>query len=93
MALVLAIAPVGPPALTLCAIADLADITEEIEGQIARIIFLAYIVTPFISTSVVRPFIRQKLVTFGRSLTQNVSTCNRPLPSPSQRPFKTKNLL
>lgn len=53
MAFVLAIAPVGPPALTLCAIADLADITEEIEGQISRIILLSYAVTPFISVSVV----------------------------------------
>lgn len=54
MAFVLAMAPVGPPALTLCAIADLADITEEIEGQIARLLLLSYAVTPFISTSVVR---------------------------------------
>lgn len=55
MAFVLAMAPVGPPALTLCAIADLADITEEIESQIARIILLSYAVTPFISVSVVSP--------------------------------------
>jgi predicted permease len=53
MAFVLAMAPVGPPALTLCAIADLATISEEIEGQIARIILLSYAVTPFISVSVV----------------------------------------
>jgi hypothetical protein len=49
---VLSLAPVGPPALTLAAIASMSDIDEQAEGGIARIILLSYAVTPLIAGSV-----------------------------------------
>ncbi|KAM0751651.1 hypothetical protein T439DRAFT_324841 [Meredithblackwellia eburnea MCA 4105] len=46
---VLMISNVGPPALTLSAIAEMADLPAEIEGQISQIITLSYVVTPLIA--------------------------------------------
>ncbi|KAI5478185.1 hypothetical protein MNV49_005352 [Pseudohyphozyma bogoriensis] len=45
---VLMLSNVGPPALTLSAIAELAHLPADVEGQIARIITLSYAVTPLI---------------------------------------------
>jgi len=46
---VLALSNVGPPALTLAAVAVMADIPSEIEGQVSRILTFSYAVTPLIS--------------------------------------------
>jgi len=43
---------VGPPAITLAAIADLANLPDEVEGQVARIITISYAVTPLIALPV-----------------------------------------
>ncbi|KAK4049973.1 hypothetical protein OIV83_003797 [Microbotryomycetes sp. JL201] len=48
---VIALSNVGPPALTLAAIADMADIPVDTEGQIARALVASYIVTPLIALS------------------------------------------
>ncbi|CED82263.1 Predicted membrane protein [Phaffia rhodozyma] len=52
LAFVLCLCPVGPPALTLASIAQMSDIDEDAEGQIARIILVSYAVTPLISIAV-----------------------------------------
>jgi len=49
---VLMISNTGPPALTLSAIADMADLTADVEGQVSRILLLSYAVTPLISLPV-----------------------------------------
>lgn len=49
---ILSISPVGPPALTLAAIASMSDIDEDCEGGIARILVWSYCVTPLIAGSV-----------------------------------------
>ncbi|KAJ7095935.1 membrane transport protein-domain-containing protein [Mycena belliarum] len=49
---VLALSNVGPPALTLAAVAVMADLPSEVEGQVSRILTFSYAiqqVTPFIS--------------------------------------------
>ncbi|KAJ6557414.1 membrane transport protein-domain-containing protein [Mycena vulgaris] len=46
---VLAMSNVGPPALTLAAVAIMADLPSEVEGQVSRILTFSYAVTPFIS--------------------------------------------
>ncbi|KAM0786202.1 hypothetical protein ACM66B_007006 [Microbotryomycetes sp. NB124-2] len=48
---VIALSNVGPPALTLAAIADMADIPVDTEGQIARALVASYVVTPLIALS------------------------------------------
>ncbi|KAJ6584891.1 auxin efflux carrier [Mycena capillaripes] len=49
---VLAISNTGPSALTLSAIAMMADLPSEVEGQVSRILTFSYAVTPFISLPV-----------------------------------------
>ncbi|KAL8291781.1 hypothetical protein RQP46_002039 [Phenoliferia psychrophenolica] len=46
---VLMISNAGPPALTLSAIAEMADLSADVEGAISRIITLSYAVTPLIA--------------------------------------------
>ncbi|KAJ7780572.1 hypothetical protein DFH07DRAFT_1022329 [Mycena maculata] len=46
---VIAMSNVGPPALTLAAVATMADLSDEIEGEVSRILTWAYGVTPLIS--------------------------------------------
>ncbi|KAJ7505390.1 hypothetical protein B0H11DRAFT_1708938, partial [Mycena galericulata] len=45
----LSLSNVGPPALTLAAIASMADLSDEVEGQVSRILTVSYAVTPLIS--------------------------------------------
>ncbi|KAJ7645428.1 membrane transport protein-domain-containing protein [Mycena polygramma] len=49
---VLAISNTGPSALTLSAVAVMADLPSEVEGQVSRILTFSYAVTPFISFAV-----------------------------------------
>lgn len=46
---VLSIVGVGPPAITLAAISEMAGLDEREDGQVARILTIAYIVTPLIA--------------------------------------------
>ncbi|ORY23035.1 endoplasmic reticulum protein [Naematelia encephala] len=48
----MAIAPVGPPALTLAAIAEMSHADDETNAAIAQTIVLSYVFTPLISFSV-----------------------------------------
>ncbi|KAL7423976.1 hypothetical protein Q5752_001561 [Cryptotrichosporon argae] len=49
---VMAIAPVGPPALTLAAIVEMSDADESTTTAVAKTIVLSYALTPLISLSV-----------------------------------------
>lgn len=49
---VLAISYVGPPAITLAAMADMSGLDEEEQGVIATVLLASYVVTPFMSLSV-----------------------------------------
>ncbi|KAL7006329.1 hypothetical protein EMMF5_004215 [Cystobasidiomycetes sp. EMM_F5] len=49
---VLAISHVGPPAITLIAMADLSGLDSAEQGVIATILLASYVVTPFMSVSV-----------------------------------------
>ncbi|ORY72931.1 hypothetical protein BCR35DRAFT_307471 [Leucosporidium creatinivorum] len=49
---ILCLSNVGPPALTLSAIANMANLPSEAEGQIAQTLTLSYAVTPLIALSV-----------------------------------------
>ncbi|SCV73093.1 BQ2448_7018 [Microbotryum intermedium] len=49
---VLMLSNVGPPALTLSAIAEMTELGPRIEGQIARTLTASYIVTPLIALTV-----------------------------------------
>lgn len=44
--------PVGPPAITLAAIANLAHLSSEMEGTVDRTLMYSYIITPIISIPV-----------------------------------------
>ncbi|KAJ7784838.1 hypothetical protein DFH07DRAFT_483 [Mycena maculata] len=46
---VIAMSNVGPPALTLAAIATMGHVGDEVEGEISRVLTLSYGVTPLIS--------------------------------------------
>ncbi|KAJ7935570.1 membrane transport protein-domain-containing protein [Mycena leptocephala] len=46
---VISISNTGPSALTLSAVATMADLPSEVEGQVSRILTFSYAVTPFIS--------------------------------------------
>ncbi|KAJ6508889.1 membrane transport protein-domain-containing protein [Mycena sanguinolenta] len=46
---VIAISNTGPSALTLSAVAVMADVSSDVEGQVSRILTFCYSVTPFIS--------------------------------------------
>ncbi|KAJ7459790.1 hypothetical protein FB451DRAFT_560203 [Mycena latifolia] len=46
---VIAMSNVGPPALTLSAVAAMAELTSDVEGQVSRILTSSYAVTPLIS--------------------------------------------
>ncbi|KAJ6619461.1 membrane transport protein-domain-containing protein [Mycena sp. CBHHK59/15] len=46
---VLAMSNVGPPALTLAAVATMADLPPDVEGQVSRILTFSYGVTPLIA--------------------------------------------
>ncbi|KAJ7505388.1 auxin efflux carrier [Mycena galericulata] len=46
---VLSLSNVGPPAMTLSAVAVMADLSDEVEGQVSRILTVSYAVTPLIS--------------------------------------------
>ncbi|SDA02344.1 BZ3501_MvSof-1269-A2-R1_Chr12-3g03552 [Microbotryum saponariae] len=49
---VLMLSNVGPPALTLSAIAEMTDLGPRVEGQIARTLTASYVVTPLIALTV-----------------------------------------
>ncbi|CAD6587586.1 MAG: hypothetical protein CYPHOPRED_003969 [Cyphobasidiales sp. Tagirdzhanova-0007] len=49
---VLAISHVGPPAITLAAMADMSGLDQEEQGVIATVLLASYVVTPLISLSV-----------------------------------------
>lgn len=49
---VLAISHVGPPAITLAAMADMSGMDQEEQGVIATVLLASYVVTPLISLSV-----------------------------------------
>ncbi|KAJ7147494.1 membrane transport protein-domain-containing protein [Mycena crocata] len=63
---VLAMSNVGPPALTLSAVAVMADLPSEIEGQVSRIITASYAVTPLISFPVTMALWMVKKTGVGR---------------------------
>ncbi|KAJ7640543.1 membrane transport protein-domain-containing protein [Mycena rosella] len=46
---VLAMSNVGPPALTLSAVAIMAELPSDVEGQVSRILTVSYAVTPLIA--------------------------------------------
>ncbi|KAJ7640540.1 membrane transport protein-domain-containing protein [Mycena rosella] len=46
---VLAMSNVGPPALTLSAVAVMAELPSDVEGQVSRILTVSYAVTPLIA--------------------------------------------
>ncbi|KAG8684426.1 hypothetical protein FRC09_015393 [Ceratobasidium sp. 395] len=46
---VLSIIGIGPPAITLAAISEMAGLDTQEDAQVARILTISYIVTPFIS--------------------------------------------
>ncbi|QRV85941.1 auxin efflux carrier transmembrane protein [Ceratobasidium sp. AG-Ba] len=45
---VLSIVGIGPPAITLAAISEMAELDEQEDGQVARILTIAYVITPLI---------------------------------------------
>ncbi len=49
---VLMIGNVGPPALTLSAIAEMSDLPEETEGEVSQVLLLSYAATPLIALSI-----------------------------------------
>lgn len=49
---VLAISHVGPPAITLAALAQVSGMDEEEQGVVATVLLASYVVTPLISLSV-----------------------------------------
>ncbi|CAE7104172.1 unnamed protein product [Rhizoctonia solani] len=49
---VLSIVGIGPPAITLSAVAEMADLGSREDAQVSRMLMLSYLVTPFICVPV-----------------------------------------